>query len=353
MKMRTRSDVSVGVVLAFIASFTLMICVPAMVMGAQTDLGFAQSVKEGYTRSGSAPVSYAVTGTSITVQFGAGDPPPSTKGASLAGVLVDEGVPNSVFKGNLIARAINKFRFGVTDSGYQPKSAMVVMESSAPEQARIWTTTFTTLGQAGVTKLVEIPLLRTAWKTDFSGNLDQMFAQDIQYVTSLSISIRPGLPAGAVSTPAQSFKFENYVAVNDDGISSSPAALTPLETAFITRFGYGYSSADKLTADMKAWDADGDGMMDYIEIQSENDEAFANSIFAATDVKITENGAEITWTTVKDAVYTVLVTDELGKDFAAVAALSGIQATETGFMTRIDAAAKGKQGSYFYVILKQ
>lgn len=353
MKMRTRSDVSVGVVSVAIASLTLMMSVPVMVMGAQTDLGGAQNVKNGYTRSGSAPVSYAVTGTSITVQFGAGEPPPSTKGASLAVVVVDEGVPNSVFKGNLIARAINKFRFDVTDSGCQPQSAILVMAASAPGQPRTWTTTFTTLGQAGVRKSVEVPLLRTAWKTDFSGNLDQMFAQDIQYVTSLSISIRPGLPSGALATPAQSFKLENFVAINDDGISSSPAALTPLESAFISRFGYGYGSADKLTSDMKTWDADGDGMMDYIEIQSENDEAFANSIFAATDVKMTDNGAEITWTTVKDAVYTVLVTDELGKDFAAVAALSGIQATETGFMTRIDAAAKGKQGPFFYVILKQ
>lgn len=332
-------------------SACLSLCGQQSLAGTQIELGAAQSVSDGLTLRSGATVKYTVTNTTITVSFGQGSAMPA--GPVLATVLVDNGVQNSAFKGNFIDRAVNSLRFEITDSGCQPKSAVITMSSAAPDEVRQWTTSFTSLGQSGTVKVVEIPLLRTSWATEWPGNPDEMFAKDIQYVTGLTITLSPGIPAGKTYAPAQSYKIANFVAVNDDGISSPPATLTPMEKALTTRFGYGYGSVDSLTADMKTWDADGDGMVDYIEIQSENDEAFANSIFGATDVKMTENGAEITWTTVKGATYTVLATDELGNGFAAVTALSGIQAADTGFMKRTDAAAKGKTGPVFYTILKQ
>jgi len=320
---------------------------PALATGAQIDLGSAQAVSSGFTMASGASVTYTVIGTAVTVAFGAS----TEMGPVCATVLVDAGATNSPVKGNLIERGVNTLRFDITDTGCQPRYAVLTLRGASAD--REWTYQFTSLGQSGVKTTIAVPLTRASWKTVSEGDPDAMFAMDLQNVTYLSLYITPSKPLGAMSRPAQSYTFENFVAVNDDGISSSPASLTPLEKALIARFGYGYGSVDKLTGNMKAWDADGDGMADYIEIQCENDEAFANAMFAAKDIKVTADGAEITWTCVKDAVYTVVRTDAAGKTFAAVAALSGIGAADTGFMTRTDTAVKGQTGPFYYRILKQ
>jgi hypothetical protein len=142
------------------------------------------------------------------------------------------------------------------------------------------------------------------------------------------------------------------VLVNDSGISSPPGALSPLERNLIARFGYGYGSIGSLTEAMKRWDADGDGMCDYAEIWAENDEEYANSIFAADDIQVAADGVNIEWTCVNGKSYTVLRAASLGDALVALPALSGIVATNTGYMTRKDTGAAGQTGPFYYRIRK-
>ena len=177
-----------------------------------------------------------------------------------------------------------------------------------------------------------------------------MLAEDLQDVVSLAIELAPGKTQEETSIPAQSYTINEFVVINDDGISSPPATLTPLERSLTARFGYGYGSVNSLTDVMKTWDQDSDGMVDYVEIWSENDQSFANSIFAAEDISVDDDGVSITWTTVAGQEYTVLRADALGDGFSPVSVLTRIVATETGFMTREDSSAPSGAASYYRIL---
>lgn len=312
--------------------------------------GVPQALSEGATYNYGAAVTYTPSGTTgLTVLFAQGATPPATS-TQKATVLVDDGVQNSAFKGDYVSRSANTIQFALTSSGYVPGVGILEMKCAA----RSWLFDFTAQvsAVAGEAKSIVVPLTVTGWRpAPTVENKDAAFAADLQSVVSVSIILKP-TSAGALNYPAQSYTIDSCVLVNDDGLSSEPGLLTPLERGLIGRFGFGHGSVDRLTDAMKMWDADGDGMFDFMEIWSENDPAYAESIFTARSIKIVEQGVEVTWTCVGGSTYTVLRAASLGGTFLPVTGLSGIVADQTGYMSRIDSEAQGAAGPFYYRIRK-
>lgn len=312
--------------------------------------GVPQALSQGTTYNYGAAVTYTASGSNtLVVLFGQGPTPPAT--AVLKGtVQVDEGVQGSAFHGNYISRSANTIQFALTGSGYAPAIGLLEVKCAA----RAWRFDFRNQASAvaGEKKTILAPLTAAGWRpVPTAANKDAAFAADLQAVTGVSIILCPSY-AGLQYSPEQSYTIDSCVLVNDDGLSSAPGQLTPLETALIGRFGFGFGSVDRLSAAMKMWDADGDGMFDFMEIWSENDPAYAQSIFTARNIKVVQQGVEVTWTCVSGATYTVLRSDVLGGVFLPVPGLSGIVANETGFMSRIDTEAQGSSGPFYYRIRK-
>jgi hypothetical protein len=97
-------------------------------------------------------------------------------------------------------------------------------------------------------------------------------------------------------------------------------------------------------------------MTDVNEILSENDPAFANSIFVAEIVPpaAEAEGITVKWACVKLARYTVYRSEDLLSAFHTLEDPSSrdIQAVATGYMTYQDTSATGA-GPYFYKVLKR
>lgn len=302
------------------------------------------------TVSDAAPVTYVqISQTAMQITFARYGLP--ANGDAKATILIDSGVASSPLFGNYIDKAINKLQFGIAGSGMSPRTATVRLKNSVTK--RSWYYNFTVQAQSGIRQSIDVPLkLASGWVTPTAGaNKDAMFAQDLQNVDYLAVTLQPGTDSSGLLSPEQSYTIDGFVVVNDDGISSPPATLSALEKAFLARFGYGYGSADKLTAGMKAWDVDGDGMADYLEILFENDELFAKSNFVADIIEVTDAGVKIQWPSVSGETYTVLRTDIAGTQFAAVVQLSLLSATNTGYMSAVDKWASGS-GPFYYRIVK-
>lgn len=327
----------------------------ALILGAvaeQLPIGISDDLDQGDTLSYGATVNYTAVGDNgIEVAFGQGSFPPS--GPVVATVVVDEGVADSPFHGDLIASTINTIQFKVSGDGGSPASARLQLRG-AEGQRRRWLIDFSVSSTPGETTVVNLPLtLAAGWETDWPGNKDAMLAEDLQSIESVWIRLTPG-NAGLAYLPSQAYTISDVVVINDDGISSPAESLTPLEEALIGNFGYGYGSVDSLTGDMKEWDADGDGMADYVELWAENDDAYANSIFAAEDIAITTDGIEITWVCVEGEAYTVLRSETMYGTFGVVPELQGLVASGTGYMTQKDEAEEVVTGGgpFFYRIRK-
>ena len=306
----------------------------------------------GVTLSG-VDVTYSAVGENgIKVSFGSGT---VFGGAVSATIDVDADVPNSPFFGNYLARGINAVRFGVTGTGHAPKYAFVYLVGNG----KAWRADFDVSTKAGARTEIVLPLTCDAWSTSWPGVKETMLADTLKNVTAVQIYLAPKAVSAAYT--AQSYTFDSLVLVNDDGISTLPASLTEAQKAMIARFGYGNDTADKLSDELKAIDEDGDGMVDYVEILSENDEAFANSIFTVEDIEVSDDGVAITWACVNGETYTVVRAASIGGEapdgtrkatrLVAVDGLQSIAADDTGFMTRTDATASG-DGPFYYRILK-
>lgn len=338
----------------WMAAVTTLVMVFALgAVAEQLPLGTADQIAGGDTYDSGATVTYTPSGAAgMTVSFGQGSFPPS--GAVGGTIVVDGGVEDSPFHGNLVAASINTLKFTVSGDGGEPTVARVQIRSSVG-QRRKWLIDFTISRTPGETAVINLPLtIAAGWGTQWEGNADAMLAEDLQSIESVFIKLTPGNPDGLAYLPAQAYTISDVVVVNDDGISSPPGLLTPLEEALIGNFGYGHGSVDSLTADMKGWDKDGDGMADYVEIWAENDEDYANSIFAADDIAIAADGVEITWVCVAGEAYTVLRSDTMYGTFSEVTALSALVASETGYMTEKDAedVVVNGEGPFFYRIRK-
>lgn len=313
--------------------------------------GGAQGVSSGSTTRVGATVTYIpVSSNVMNVAFGQGPQPPSIA-ILKATVVIDSSVTNSLFKGNYISRGANTIRVGVTGSGVKPDGSKLLLQSAT----RIWTYDFRSqVSETGsVLQTVLVPLTVSGWTAlPAVTNADAEFAKDLQAVTGVSIQLAPGF-GELLYYPAQSYTISNCAVMNDDSISSKPGEMSNLEQALISRFGYGYGDVSNLTESMKQWDADGDGMPDYVEIWCENDPAYANSIFAVDAIRLLDTGVSLTWTCVKGATYSVLRSAGIDDTFSTVSGLAAMPSEQTGFMTKVDESVSGSSGAYYYRIRKE
>lgn len=319
----------------------------------QEPLDTADVVDSGKTRAVGASVEYTSVGeTDITVSFGSGVFPPS--GGVNATVVVDKDVANSPFTGNYITNYINTLQFNVSGDGSEPAVAWVYLNYKSSTRKE-WRVGFTVSRTPDEVVTISLPLtIEAGWSAEGEGNQYAMFAQALQDVESVMIRLQPGDPDNTGTLLPQSYTFSDFVVINDDGISSEPGSLSDLEEALISNFSYGYGSVDALTDDMKTWDQDADGMADYVEIMSEHDEDYANSIFAAEDIVKANDGIELTWVCVEGETYSVLRSESMQGTFSAVPALVGLIASDTGYMTEKDGSDEvvNGEGPFFYRIRK-
>ena len=337
------------------------ILVTALALGVMAEqleiIGEAEAVATGQTRARGATVEYTPVGaTGLTVSFGSGSFPPA--GSVSATIVVDKDVTDSWFGGNMIERGINTLQFKIHGDGLAPSLALVSLNYRS-ETRRTWSIPFDVSRTPGEVVTIILPLtIAAGWSADYHGNQYAMLAQDLQDVESVSVRVSPGDPDDTGSLDPQSYTVTDFVAINDDGISSQPGVLSPdeeaLEQALISNFSYGYGSVDALTDEMKEWDQDLDGMADYVEIMSEHDEDYADSIFAAEDIVTANDGIELTWVCVEGQTYSVLRSESIQGTFSVVPELEGLVASGTGYMTGKDGSDEvvNGEGPFFYRIRK-
>ena len=280
----------------------------------------------------------------ITISFSAqsvNGPP----GLSYGSMVADVGVSDGAFVGDYIAAGVKSLTFRITGDGYLPRSARVVLKN---KDGRAWCNPNVQVSaEAGVATINSISFDRSAgWDRNERPNVDKdaMWQADLKNVAVIGISLSQG------GTAAQSYTISHFMLVDQYGGTSDPGTLNPLEQALLDAFGV--TDMDALTEEQKARDLDGDGMTDLIEIRSEFEKGFADSIFAAEVVAIEEDGITIRWPCVVGEKYTVLRSESLFTVFSPLAGATQLEATETGFMTHKDTTTTGK-GPYFYKIFKQ
>lgn len=272
--------------------------------------------------------------------------PPSDR----VNIAVDQGVAESEFYGNYIERGINSISVDVSGSGHQPYSAEVQLTGVG----RLWRFELDFPGTEGTVSTIQVPLKTgDGWKAfGTSGlspdELSALLGGDLVDVSAINIVIFP--EQVGMDYVVQHYIIDNLVLINDDGVSSLPADLTKterdLQAALITRFGYGYGQPGSLTEEMRGWDGDGDGMADFMELWSEIDRNYANSIFSAEDIEVVGDDVNVTWTCVASNRYTVVRANSLNGSFLPVAGLNAM-ANETGYMTLTDTNAPA--GCYYRI----
>jgi hypothetical protein len=182
----------------------------------------------------------------------------------------------------------------------------------------------------------------SGWKRDGSGDFDAMWAADLQSVEMIGVRLaQPG-------REAMSYTVAEFVITGSFG--TTPGFLTPLEKALKDRFGV--TAVSELTDAQKTADADADGMTDVAEILSENDQDYANSIFVAEIVSVTDAGVLVKWACVAGSRYTVIRGDSLMDEFQDLPGAVSLPATSTGFMTYLDTTGVNG-GPYFYKMRRE
>ena len=248
------------------------------------------------------------------------------------------------FTGNYAAAHVESLRFSVESNGNQLGAVKAVLLSGS---GRLWRNeNVETPGTDGVAVINTIPFTRAAgWTRDGRGDKDAMWADDLQDVVMVGVAIVQG------GMDAQWYRVCNFVLLDEDGGTTPPAVLTPLQEALLDRFGV--TGLDAIDSADAAVDSDEDGMTDLDEILSENDEAFANATFALDIVPAEGDGVTISWACVAGAKYEVLRTANL-LDPGSYVVLTPelLEAGETGFMTFTDETATGS-GPYYFKILKK
>ncbi|MDI6774261.1 MAG: hypothetical protein QME60_02535 [Verrucomicrobiota bacterium] len=297
--------------------------------------GLVMSDSEGSTTYSCAPEGYVI------ISFGQGNVSPSTPPDYAEAVLVaDGGKADSPFTGDYVADGVKGVTFRVRGDGHTPGSAMVILRSRS---GRIWSNDrFQFPAEAGVWSTVTLSFERSAGWTRGGADLDAKWDADIRSVTLI------GIQMSRSGTDAQSYTIDDFMLLDADHM---PDALTPLERALRDRFGV-TRREDVAPADQLV-DTDFDGMTDLFEILSKYDSDFANAIFEAQILSVTDAGVTIRWTCVEGSKYTVLRGSQLTGGLDPLPDFAGLDmpATETGYMTLVDTDAKGS-GPYYYRILK-
>ncbi len=289
-------------------------------------------------------VSYSPTDEGLTVTF-ASQNPDAVPGFSQLSIEAGVGVAGGAFIGNYVASGVKGVQFKIKGDGHLPRGAYMVLKSA---NGREWYNRNVEVSAVADEWTVNnfAFTVEAGWDRNDRPGVDKaaMLESDLGNVAAIGIAIAPEGFEG------QSYTVAQLQLVDENGLLSPPADLTPLEEALLARFGV--TSADDLTSGQAAEDTDGDGMSDLYEILSEYDPVFADSIFLAEIVDASEiEGTTVKWACVAGATYTVYRTGDLSSAFGAVAAGTDLVAAETGYMTFTDGEATG-DGPYFYRIMR-
>ena len=259
-------------------------------------------------------------------------------------VAPDGGAPGGPFTGNYTGAGVTGLTFRIMSDGHLPSTALVFLQGG--QSGRIWVNrSFSVSGVDGEWVTVQIPFVRReGWERGGTG-LDAKWAADLADVGLIGIRISQG------GTEAQSYTIDDFMLVDEDGMGEE-AELSPLEQALKDRFGV--TSAEEVSEEDQQADTDADGMTDLYEILAEYDLEFANSIFTADIVSVTDGGVTIRWACVDEWLYTVFRATQLTNDFVLLPGGAGVDlaAPGTGYMNFTDTTATGK-GPYYYRIMKR
>ena len=248
------------------------------------------------------------------------------------------------FSGNYAEMGVSGASFKIKSESNvsAPVQVQIVLRSSV--SGRVWRNeSVRASAVAGEWILNSVTFDRASgWKRDGSGDFDAMWAADLQSVEIIGVRLsQPG-------KEAMSYTVAEFVITGAFG--TTPGLLTPLEEALKDRFGV--TKVSELTDSQKTADSDGDGMADVAEILSENDQEYANSIFVAEIVSVTDAGVLVKWACVAGSRYTVIRAASLMDEFQDLPGAVSIPATSTGFMTHLDTTGV-EGGPYFYKMRRE
>jgi hypothetical protein len=259
-----------------------------------------------------------------------------------ATVVADCSGTGSVFKGDYEAAGVKSLMFNIRSetAAVKPAGAMVVLQG---ESGRLWRNEKVIVSaQSGlwITNVISFDRVAGGWVRDGEADPEASWSEDFKAVKLIGIRMnQPGFEGLSYSIAEFRLSGETY--------TTPPAGLTPLQQALYDTFGV--TSVDALTEEQKLQDTDGDGMADVVAILSENDHAYAASIFVAELLPPEESGIKVRWPCVAGAVYTVFRSESLTEAFLSLPAATRIETRHTGYTNHLDQTATGA-GPYFYKI---
>ncbi len=324
--------------------------VPALWLAVSACFSVAATVNtesEGLTLTaseGATSCRYEV-GNRVVVSFGPSmvspDNPPDYAEATL---LADAG-QSGPFSGDYIAAGVKGVRLRIRGDGHQPGSLQVLLQGTS---GRIWiNSTLRLSSEPGVWTTIVLPFERSAGWLRGGTDLDTKWQADLRSVRLMGVRLSRG------GTEAQSYALDDFVLLDADGMYEEEN-LSPLEKALLARFGVrrpqDVSEADRLV------DSDQDGMTDWTEILCLYDPDFANAMFVAEILSVTDAGVLLRWPCVQGSTYTVVRSLSLLEGFSLLPgnppAGADLFASDTGYMLFLDTDAAGKS-PLFYRIRRQ
>ena len=304
---------------------------PADFASGQTDGGVAYS----HSLEGYAVMSFA------EIVVNPYSPPPYCAGTLVA----DAGAADSPFAGDYSAAGVTGLTFRIMSDGHKPASAMVILQSSV--SGRIWINENVPIsGEAGRWVDCAISLARASGWRRGGTDLDAKWAIDLRSVGTIGIRICQG------GTESQVYTIADFMLAGASG-PSQHANLSALQKALLDRFGV--TTLEAVSEQDKKVDSDLDGMTDVLEILSIFDLDFANLTFVAELVSVTDQGVALKWPCVQDWKYTVFRSERLGDGFFLLPDGVGVDmvSTNTGYMVFTDTDSAGKEGPFYYRVLKR
>lgn len=277
-------------------------------------------------------------GNAVTVSFPAQGSPPSP---IVADLLIGGSNPDNAFTGNLLEKGYSGIRLRITGGGAVPAELSLVIYQVEGTNIREWKYGAIAVSEIpGEWMITLAPLVREkGWTTEYKSvkrSPDVLWTTDLSAVQAMFIRISPS------GSAAQSYSVAD-VQLTGPGVISEPAKLTALEAYF------GVSSAEALTAEMRALDSDGDGMSDYHEILAGLNPYDATSVLSAR-VAIAATGNTVSWEGVLGGSYGVMRSSNLAEGFELIT--SGIQGTYTGQVLTYEDTAPAQGKPNFYKVVR-
>ena len=280
-------------------------------------------------------------GGSITVSF-PGQSPESVPRYDAATVIAGTASGSAAFSGDYVEAGVEavSFKISSASSVSQPVNVYLVLRSSG--SGRIWRNqNVSASAVAGQLIVNEVSFERSdGWMRDGGGDLDTMWAADLQSVEVIGVRLSPP------GNEAMSYTLSDFT-ISGSTFGVTPAILSPLEQALKDEFGV--TTPDALSDEQKGLDFDVDTMENWRVLLSESDDAYANSIFMAQIIDVSGAGVRIKWPTVAGSFYTVIRSASLLDEFVD---LTNLLSTTTGFMEHLDTTGFD-DGPFFYKIRRE